>query len=71
MRHGLFGVPAGAVASAMAARVTASLLYGVRPSEPLPCVAAVAPVLLVALSVCYAPAYRASRLQPSECLRSE
>jgi len=51
--------------------ILASLLYGVRPRDPV--VLAAAPVLLaaIALLACLAPAHRAASVEPMAALRQE
>jgi putative ABC transport system permease protein len=73
--HGLklasLGTAIGLVASFGAARLMSSLLYGVRPTDPLAFGASAMIVLLVALGASYGPARRALRLDPLDALRSE
>jgi ABC-type antimicrobial peptide transport system permease subunit len=47
------------------------MLYDLKPYDPLTLGGAVAVLALVALVASYAPAYRASRLDPMEALREE
>ena len=49
----------------------ASLLYGVKPTDPLSFAAAATLLAAVALFASYAPAWKASRLQPMDALRDE
>ena len=49
----------------------AFLLYGMKPGDPLTLGTAAALLALVALAANYAPASRASRLQPMDALREE
>ena len=65
------GVAAGALAAVGAARLVASLLYGVSPHDPLAYVAATTTLLLAALLASWAPALRAARVDPMVALRSE
>jgi putative ABC transport system permease protein len=67
----LVGVAGGlAVAFAMN-RVLASLLFGVRPSDPATIVGVVALIAMVALVACYLPARSATRVDPMIVLRDE
>ncbi len=52
-------------------RVLADMLYGVRGFDPLTVVAACVVLLLVSLLASAAPAWRATRLQPTEALREQ
>jgi ABC-type antimicrobial peptide transport system permease subunit len=65
------GLIAGAVLSIFAARATESLLFGVKPSDPLIMALAVAGLAAVGLFASWLPARRASRLQPTLALREE
>jgi predicted permease len=65
------GMIAGLLAAFAVTRVMANVLYGVPPTDLLT-FATVAPLLAgVALAACYAPAYRASRVDPVKALRHE
>jgi putative ABC transport system permease protein len=66
-----FGLTIGVGFAAWAGRTAASLVYGMKPGDPLTLGAAVALLALVALAASYAPASRASRLQPMDALREE
>jgi putative ABC transport system permease protein len=65
------GIAAGLMASAGATRVIASLLFGVTPTDPATFVAVAAGLAVVAAVACAIPALRASRVSPTEALRSE
>lgn len=71
LRPALFGLFLGLAASFGLARYIESLLYGVHPSDPL--VFAVVCFLLLSVSIvaCAVPAWRASRLDPIQALRTE
>lgn len=49
----------------------ASLIYGLKPRDPVTLGGAIALLALVALLASYGPAWRASRLQPMDALRDE
>jgi ABC-type lipoprotein release transport system permease subunit len=50
--------------------VLSGLLFGVAPHDPWALTGAAAALVVVALAAAWAPARRASRLQPAEALRS-
>jgi predicted permease len=66
----LIGIGAGAVAAVGAGRVMEKLVFGVSASDPLTLVVVSGTLALVALMASLVPAYRASRLDPSEVLRA-
>jgi putative ABC transport system permease protein len=65
------GVAAGLLASLALTRLTASLLFDVRPADPLvlSCVGAL--LLFVAVCACLIPAIRGTRVAPAALLRNE
>ena len=65
------GVVLGLAASLVLTRVMTGLLVGVQPRDPLTFVVVPALFLGVAALACALPALRASRVDPSEALRSE
>jgi predicted permease len=71
LRPALFGLVFGLVASAGAARLIQSMLYGTQPLDPAVFAAVSATLLLVAALACAVPAWRASRLDPMQALRTE
>jgi predicted permease len=75
VRQGIALSAAGAVLGILGAlgvtRYLASLLYGVRPFDPLTFLAVALLLGLVALAACYLPARRASHVDPLVALRYE
>ncbi len=75
VRQGLSMAVAGTaigVAGALAlSRMVQDLLFGVKATDPLTFVVVVAVLLCVAAVACYVPAWRATRLDPTQALRSE
>jgi ABC-type antimicrobial peptide transport system permease subunit len=71
LRVTLAGIAAGLILSAMAARLLASLLYGVSTTDRATWAAAVAVWLVVAPLACWLPARRATRVQPMLALRQD
>jgi putative ABC transport system permease protein len=63
---------AGGLAGALALnRLIASLLFGVRPTDPTTLALVVMTILAVAIAACWLPAWRASRLDPNAVLRTD
>lgn len=71
MRLAIAGVLVGIAASLGLTRLLASLLYGVKPWDPLVFVTVPAVLLAVALGAVWFPATRAAGLDPQEALRIE
>jgi predicted permease len=65
------GLAIGGALAYWAAQFLASRLYEVAPQDPLTLSAAVAVLVVVAMSAAYLPARRASRLDPMAALRQE
>jgi predicted permease len=65
------GLVTGAFAARYCARLVESFLYGLKSNDPLTVAAAVAALLLAALAAGFAPAWRASRIDPAVALRNE
>ena len=75
LRHGLLlaavGIAAGLIAAFALTRLIQSLLYEVRPNDPITFVAVAAVVLSIALAASFVPARRATRVSPAIALRAE
>jgi predicted permease len=63
------GIAAGAVGAVFATRAIATMLYGVRPTDPWTFAGAALLFTVVALAASYLPARRATRLDPVIALR--
>jgi len=71
MALALYGVVAGLGASLGLARLLGSVLYGVKPTDPLTLVAVSLILAAVALAATYFPARRATKVDPIVALRYE
>jgi putative ABC transport system permease protein len=67
----VLGILAGLTAAFALSRVLASLLFGVKPTDPLTIGAVVGLISFVALVACYLPARGATRVDPMLVLREE
>lgn len=65
------GVALGLVGSLIATRAVRAMLYEVQTSDPSVLLTVIGAFAAAALVACYLPAYRASRIDPSEALRTE
>ncbi len=68
---GLAGCAVGAVAAIFATRLMRSLLFQVKPLDPLVLLLAVGFIFLLALAASVIPARRAASIEPMKALRSE
>jgi predicted permease len=71
MRLAAIGLLLGSVAAFFAARAMATLLFGVRPSDPLTYIGITVVLALASLAACYIPARRATSVDPMVALRYE
>ena len=71
LRPALIGLVLGLAASAVTVRLIRSMLYDTQPLDPVVFAAVTAALLVVAALACMAPAWRASRLDPMQALRTE
>lgn len=67
----LAGAIIGGIGGAIAGRAIQSMLYEVRPADPVTLVGVAAALFIVALVASYLPARRAMRIDPTEALRAE
>jgi putative ABC transport system permease protein len=71
LRPALYGLLLGLAAGAGAVRLIQSMLYETRPLDPAIFAAVAATLLTVAALACLLPAWRASRIDPMQALRTE
>jgi ABC-type antimicrobial peptide transport system permease subunit len=67
----LAGIVAGLIGAFGLTRLMSSLLFDVKPGDPLTFVSVLVLLLFVALSACLFPAARAMRINPIDALRTE
>jgi predicted permease len=71
LRPAVYGLVLGLAASAGAVRLIQSMLYETRPLDPAIYAAVAVTLLAVATLACIVPAWRASRIDPMQALRTE
>jgi ABC-type antimicrobial peptide transport system permease subunit len=65
------GVATGILAALGLSQVMSTLLYGVKPNEPLTLLAVAASLAIVALLACLGPTWQATRVDPIVAVRGE
>jgi predicted permease len=71
LRPALYGLALGLAASVGAVRLIQSMLYGTSPLDPAIFASVAATLLAVAVMACLIPAWKASRIDPMQALRTE
>jgi putative ABC transport system permease protein len=71
LRPALYGLALGLAASLAAVKLIESMLYQTRPLDPAIFAAVATTLLAVAAFACLIPAWRASRIDPMQALRTE
>jgi len=71
LRPAVYGLLLGLAASVGAVRLIESMLYGTRPLDPAIFAAVAGTLLVVAALACLVPAWKASRIDPMQALRTE
>ena len=71
MKPILLGIVIGLVASLALSRLIVSLIFGVRPTDPLTFAAVALLLAAVGILANLVPAYRATRVEPVHTLRDE
>jgi ABC-type antimicrobial peptide transport system permease subunit len=67
----LIGIAAGGIAALALSRLMSSILFDVKPTDPLTFGGVALLLCGIALLACYIPARRAASLDPMQALRSE
>ncbi len=71
IKPALAGIVLGILGAFLAFQVLKSMLFGVSATDPVTFILVPALLLLVAILACYAPARRASRIDPVVALHAE
>jgi putative ABC transport system permease protein len=71
MKPILLGVALGVIAAIALSRLVASLLFGVPPTDPLTFVVVATLLVIVGIAANTLPAYRATKVEPTQTLREE
>jgi putative ABC transport system permease protein len=71
MRPALYGLALGLATSVAAVRLIGSMLYETQPVDPEIFLLVTATLLVIAALACLVPAWRASRIDPMQAVRTE
>jgi len=71
MRPAVIGLGLGLIGAAIVGRFLSTLIFGVRPTDPLTFVGVSVLLTAIALIASVIPAYRATRIEPMKALRDE
>jgi ABC-type antimicrobial peptide transport system permease subunit len=71
MKLAWIGAAAGVVLSLLTTGVLSSILFGVRPRDPIVLGTVVGLLTLITGAACLVPAWRATRIDPLTAIRSE
>jgi putative ABC transport system permease protein len=70
-RMTLAGIVLGLVGALGLTRLMGSMLYGIKPTDPLTFISVAAVLAAIAMLACYVPARRAMKVDPMEALRHQ
>jgi ABC-type antimicrobial peptide transport system permease subunit len=70
-RMTLTGIVLGVIGALVLTRLMRTMLYGVRPTDPLTFISVAALLAVIAMLACYVPARRAMKVDPMEALRHQ
>jgi putative ABC transport system permease protein len=70
-RMTLAGIALGLVGALGLTRLMGSMLYGIKPTDPLTFISLAAVLAAIAMLACYVPARRAMKVDPMEALRHQ